>query len=227
MAIWTPSPAINEIRNKLGSNVFSKNHYGPVVRKYVIPIDPGTPKQLSQRSNLKNISKSWGLLQQSQITAWNVLAADIERSNSLGQKSCLTGEARYISNNLDIISAGGSIISDCPSIASNFVRNLDNVVITIVAGVISMSFARGLAATNIVELKSSAALSGGINYNSQYKILGTFASTSSSPQLLTAMFALVYPAAPVAGNVVFFKIRVIDKLTGFSSRDFITRVVSS
>ena len=90
-----------------------------------------------------------------------------------------------------------------------------------------MTFAPGLAATNIVELKSSAALSGGINYNSQYKILGTFASTSSSPQLLTAMFALVYPAAPVAGNVVFFKIRVIDKLTGFSSRDFITRVVSS
>ena len=226
-ALWTPSPIIGDIRKKAGSDVFSKNHYGGFIRKLVKPINPRSAAQTSQRTMLKNLAQAWKALTQAQILGWNTLASKIPKANRLGVKRPITGEAFYIGANLNINVAGGAEISDAPALSSNNVPMLADIVITCIAGVISMAYTAGAVATNLVQIKASAAMSGGRTYNSAFKDIVTFASNVVSPKDLSAAWSAKYGTAPVAGEVIFFNIRVIDSLTGFATMLQKFRVICS
>jgi len=223
--LFTPSALVDQLSKKIGSVVFSRNHYKQYARIKVKPINPKSAAQSAQRTLLSDNAKAWKILTQPQILVWNALAGKIPKSNRLGVKGTLTGESLYVSLNNNIVKAGGTAISDAPSIDLNSVSNLLGVGITVISGVITMSFTPGSIATNIVEVSASPALSGGRTYNSEFKVIGTFASNATSPEVLTTMYNAIFGTAPVTGNVVFFKFRVIDNLSGFASQSEKVRVV--
>jgi hypothetical protein len=227
MAIWTPSPIIGEIRKKAGSDVFSKNHYGPIIRKHIKPINPKSAGQTTQRNSLKTLAQGWKAIGQAKILAWNALAAGIALKNRLGNGITLTGESMYLRNNLNILSVGGTAISTAPSVSSNVVPRLLGVVITIAAGVVSMAYTPGAVATNYVEVRASGSVSPGKTYNSKFKSFGKFASNAASPYVATTDYTAVFGTPPAAGGCVFFEWRVVDSLTGFCTGYERARVIAT
>lgn len=225
--LFTPSALVEQLSKKIGSVVFSTNHYNPFARIRVKPINPRSAAQTAQRDLLSNNSKAWKALSQAEILGWNVLAGMLPKKNRLGQQMTNTGENLYNSCNNNISSGGGSAISTPPTIDQNDVPSLLGVAITCAAGAVSMAFTPGTVATNIVEVKASSPLSGGRTYNSNFRVIGTFASNATSPQVLTTMYTGKFGIAPVAGQVVFFEIRVIDNLSGFATLNQKYRVVAS
>ena len=225
--LFTPSALVDQLSKKIGSVVFSKNHFKQFIRIKTKPINPRSAAQTAQRNLVSSNSKDWKNLTQAQILGWNALAGQIIKSNRLGVKSSMTGENLYVACNNNIATSGGTIISTPPSLGANVINNLLGIAITCVAGVISMAYTAGALATDIVEISASEAMSAGRTYNSAFKKLGTFASNAVSPQSLTAMYTSIYGTAPAAGAVVFFKIRTIDQLTGFASLPEKIRVLAS
>jgi hypothetical protein len=227
MAIFTPSPIVGEIRKKAGSDVFSKNHYGPIIRKRVKPINPRSAAQTAIRSLLRGFAQGWKSLTQANILAWNALAKQITKKNSLGLSITLTGEAMFIENNLNISQVAGTPITTCPSLDDNKVENLSGVAITSTAGVLSMAFTSTTDATKKVIVRSSGKVSPGRTYNSKFKSFYVFVSNATSPQDLSSAFNALFGGALATGEVAFFEYRVVDSLTGFASRYEKVRIIGS
>jgi hypothetical protein len=225
MALIAYGPNIDQYRKKLGNTVFSVNHYGSFARKLVKPINPRSSYQTVVRNSLRSLAKSWGSLSQAKILGWNSFAIGFKFSNRLGQPIKLTGEATYIKLNRNIASVGGTTISTAPAISASNVPVLAGVQITIASGAVSMIFAAGSVATNIVEVRSSGIVSSGRTYNSKFKTFTQFASNATSPQNMSADWVAMFGTAPVATDVVFFTYRVIDSLTGFATLYQKVRVV--
>lgn len=226
MAIFTPSPIIGEIRKKIGSDVFSKNHYGPIIRKRVKPINPRSAGQTTQRSLLKSLSHSWKSLTQDQILGWNALGPQIVKKNSLGLPKKLTGEAMYISCNLNIVASGNNQIADAPSVGSNDVVNVSDIVVSQASGAISMAYSPSPLGKFTGIVRASKPLSGGKSYNSQFKTIESFDSTKLGPLDLTDAYVAVYGAVPAVGEVAFFEVSTVGNLTGFRTLSTSFRMVA-
>jgi hypothetical protein len=215
--LYVPSVGFADFSKKAGSVVASKNHFGGYLRHWVKPINPKSSSQTAQRAGLRSFSQAFKSITPAQVLAWNSLAKNLSKIGRLGWKGNPTGQNAYMSANLNINSAGGTAITDAPSVDANSVPFLAGVIITCITGAISMAYTAGTVASNIVEVSASGALSSGRTYNSNFRKIATFASNAVSPFVLTASWVAIFGTAPAAGQVVFFKVRVIDKLTGFAS----------
>ena len=83
--------AIKQIRNKVGQVVYTKGHYGQVVRAHVIPRNPKTTYQQTARSILTGISRVWANIDADVRAAYDAAASGIVRSNVFGENTPLTG----------------------------------------------------------------------------------------------------------------------------------------
>jgi len=79
------------MRGKTGGLVFSRGRSGTVVRKKAGQVQPATSLQLYQRGLFAQASQAWQQLAPNQIALWNKQAALLERTNSLGEVSTLSG----------------------------------------------------------------------------------------------------------------------------------------
>src|SRR5271157_3621030 len=112
----TFSPIIGEIRKKIGTDVFTKNHYGDMIRKRVKPINPRTISQMTVRGSLTNLAKLWKTIGSSDILAWNAYAKVYTISDRLGTKMTLTGENWYIKLNRILDTMGQTLTTSPPSL---------------------------------------------------------------------------------------------------------------
>jgi len=225
--LYIPGVGFSTFAKKAGSTVASKNHYGGYLRKLVKPINPKSASQTAQRTLLRSLAQSWKGLTQAQVLSWNAIGPQLSKSNRLGQKIHPTGEAAYMSANLNISVNEGTPITDAPSLDANDVPFLADVVITIVSGVISMAYTPGSVATNMIEVAASGAMSSGRTYNSNFRKIISFAGNTVSPKVLTTAWTALFGTAPVAGQVVFFRYRVVDTLSGFATGWEKVRVIAS
>jgi len=215
--IFTPSPLMGEMRKKGGSVVFSRNHYSNFIRKLVKPINPRSSAQTAVRTSLKSLSQSWKGLTQARILAWNQLATQISKKNRLGQLIHLTGEALYIECNMNILQAGGTVISDAPPISSNNLAGFDTPQFAITTGVITFEVDTALTSNQIVIFRSSGIVSNGKTFNSRFKTFDAETVGVTTPLTITTSWVATFGTAPVATNIVFFEARIVDKTTGFST----------
>lgn len=102
---------VAEMRNSISGTTFSKNRYGNYARTKVTPVNPQTVHQQNQRSNLASLSQAWKTLTQSQRDQWGVAAQGVPRTDIFGDSKILSGQALYISANLNILGQNGTPIS--------------------------------------------------------------------------------------------------------------------
>ena len=81
----------SDMRGKTGGLVFSRGRSGTVLRKKAGQVQPATSLQLYQRGLFAQASQAWQQLAPNQIALWNKQAALLERTNSLGEVSTLSG----------------------------------------------------------------------------------------------------------------------------------------
>lgn len=81
MGIFSPSALVGEIRNKVGSSVFTRGRSGATVRLRVKPRNPRTSAQESVRANLTDSSRAFKALGSSDLALWQSYAQSITRHN--------------------------------------------------------------------------------------------------------------------------------------------------
>ena len=82
--------------------VFYVFHGKQCRRRYVLPCDPRTPRQLRSRAALTAASKSWShssQLTEQQRLAWNAAGAKIQSHPRLSQSGPLTGQQHFVGRN--------------------------------------------------------------------------------------------------------------------------------
>ena len=121
MAHLTEGVIISEIRGSIGSRTFSKNAYGPYVKKKLVQTNPNTGFQITARQRFADAVALWQNYSQVQRQFWHDQAKDRCVVNSLGKRFRPTGYNLFIgsycnrrlftSQNPVLISPTGSIPS--------------------------------------------------------------------------------------------------------------------
>lgn len=119
------SALVSDMRNKLNGSVMSKNRYGSYVRNKVTPVNPQTSYQLNQRATLSNLSSAWRGLTQAQRDSWTEAAKNRPFTDIFGDSKILSGQAFFVSSNLNLVANGLSQIDspgqpvDVPFVTAN------------------------------------------------------------------------------------------------------------
>lgn len=86
------SALVSETRNRLGTNVFARNRYGPFIRDIGPTNDPATDHQLDQRYNFSAIVDYWIYsVTEEQRQAWNKAAFTVTKKNIFGDRRRYSG----------------------------------------------------------------------------------------------------------------------------------------
>jgi hypothetical protein len=109
-------PIVAEIRNALGSQVFSRNQYGPYTRARVDPDNAATGPRVTTRNRLAAAVLSWNDdLSDLQRTAWDAYArANDKKLGRVGGRG-LAGRATFISSFLNLSNIGATPLTDPPN----------------------------------------------------------------------------------------------------------------
>jgi hypothetical protein len=215
MALIKPSSLIDEIRNKMGSVVFSSGNGGQYARSLVIPYNPQSVDQVSARNRLITASQAWSGLTANQRTAWNLAAPDWERSGVFGQKVKLSGFNLYCFLNINLAIVGVAPISSPP--AKTAVPALTALSATQVhAGATTMVFTpTPLTAGASYVVEATSPQSAGKSFvSSEYRIIKFVAAGQTSPQVLTTDYNAKFGSPGLAGQRVFFRVTAISTTTG-------------
>ena len=227
MALVRFGDGVAEMRKKIGGKVYTKNHYGSIVRTLTKPKNPKTAAQTLIRGGFKYYSPLWRTLGQPIITGFNYLASQMLKSNRLGEKKSMTGETLFIGLNQNTALVGGSQVLTVPTLNEADVQLPKNPNITAIAGVITYTADAPPPISEALALYSSGIVSAGKSFNSKQKFFGTVTNGDTLPLDITAQWSAVFGAVPVAGNVMFFEVKEINKTTGFASLKQTFRVVAS
>jgi hypothetical protein len=231
-AIFTPSPIMGEIRKKAGSDVFSKNHYGPFFRKLIKPVNGKTSFQSEARAIIKSLSQGWKNIGQANILAWNAYAKLHQFKNTLGQGIYLTGEAMYIKLNAILLNCHQAISATPPPANAVNPAALTSFAGTgtTTTGVIStltLAFAPVIGAAQTLLIYASPVVSGGRTYNSNYRLIAAKTSTFLTGDAILTDYTSRFGSVGNTGSVIFIKSELVDNATGLASQQVVSRVVLS
>ncbi len=106
--LFVPTIA-GQMSGSIGAITFSRNAGGSYARVRVVPIDPGSPQQVTVRATMTLLTNRWvNVLTVAQRAAWTTYAANVPRPNRLGQLRFISGIAHYIRSNLPRVQADPS-----------------------------------------------------------------------------------------------------------------------
>lgn len=115
MAKITQGVIAADARGRLGSLVFTRGHYGNVIRELAIPLNTRTGPQMAVRAGVSTLAKRWStILSDSDRTDWIGLASTVTRYDSLGQIYHPTGMNLYLGCNQALKQIGQPYIDAAP-----------------------------------------------------------------------------------------------------------------
>lgn len=117
MAILTFQAPVSGLRGKVGGQVFSANKSGPYLKAWGKGSNPRSTDQTNHRAGFVQFSQRWSTLTDAERTDWDTYAALTaqDKTNSLGETFSASGFNWYIEINLNLQSAGASIIDTAPT----------------------------------------------------------------------------------------------------------------
>jgi len=222
MAIVQYGNGVSQILGKIAGNVYSKNRYSTYIRNKTSPVQPRTEYQLNQRAVFAAISATWRSLTPAQQLGWNSAASSktFVITNRFGNAVSLSGATLFNQLNLNLTSAGQTMIMEVPSpvdlpviefkmessVTSN---NLDFIFET----------DPSVGGTYSVLYYATPGLSAGVTFvGNRYRLLA--ANLSVVMDTLTADAIGVFIARfgnLVAGSQIFGKVIAINNATGQAS----------
>lgn len=211
------SALVSEMRNKLNGSVLSKNRYGNYIRNKVTPVNPQTSFQLNQRSILSALSAGWRGLTQNQRDEWSEAAKQQPTTDIFGDTKILSGQAFYVSRNLNLVGNSQAQISspgvpvDVPfvDITSSTVQ-VDLGEISIVQLAISAST---IPAGFVAVVYATPSYSPGRSFvKNQFRRLGVFTASGGAIDVSLAYIAKFGSAA--IGEKVSFRLALVATSTG-------------
>lgn len=212
------SALVSDMRNKLNGSVLSVNHYGNYIRNKVTPVDPETSYQLQQRQNFGALSSQWRSLTPEERTAWNDAADTSTFLDIFGDVKKLTGQALFVSSNLNLLSAGSAqITAPASPVAVPFVfpevydinSNIDG---TLSSATVTLSLQSVPVGFKLV-VYATTTFSPGLSYiRNKFRYLGTFDISDYEIDITSALIARF--GNYVIGEKVAVKTVLVSTSTG-------------
>lgn len=124
MATIQTGSIVNDLRGKVGNEVYCRNKSGPFVRTLISPVQPDTSFQMDRRANMATVTANWQALTDEVRMRWNVLAAGMWSGNRLGVKRKISGFQLFKSRHLALLTAAVATVpvarNDVEHISFNF-----------------------------------------------------------------------------------------------------------
>lgn len=105
---------VTDMRNKVGSQVFSRNRSGAYVRGFQTSVPSSTASQVIVRNRLATLASNWSLLTQSQRDAWNAAVSAFLHTDIFGSVFRPSGFDLFCKLNANLLQIGGSQIDVPP-----------------------------------------------------------------------------------------------------------------
>ena len=219
---------IVEGRNKIGDQVFSKNHWGAFVRNRIdTPLRQNAYTAIA-RGNLTTFSQAWATLAESQRIAWNDLAATISRTDAISNVYTLTGQTLFIGLNCNLLNIGSASITDPPvySLPTDLVNF--TCFFNTIAGRFRLTFESNVDDANSkVLVFASNQISPGIFYaNRQLRLIGSYDRNFNTELEIQTEYDIKYPGS-VPGLKSFLRVYPVDILTGITGIKFTGSCIST
>jgi hypothetical protein len=194
---------------KRGLNVSQGGRYGQISRTLVIPSNPRTPAQQSQRGIFATVTAGWRALTEAQRAAWTAAAKRYLSPRRCGTQGPLTGSQLYTKLNCVLLTFGQDQI-DAPVARPSFTTLApQSLVIANTAGVITLKLTCPTAPGTNTVIRASAPLSQGVEVPGPQYILGTCpvpaAGSADITSLYVAKFGLPAPADKVFVSANMFQ----------------------
>lgn len=193
----------------------SRNRFGQYKRTRAIPVQPRTPKQTTNRSQMATASSAWRFLTDAQRTAWNDYAAQISRSDSLGSSYNPTGASLYVGSSIASVAVG--TVGDPPTLLPQYFFSLTGMAyVDSTPGPEALNAAIQVTnADNLVLVETSGPVSPGITSAAavrRWRSLPTAAdnlrpnefSMNATPIDLITQYKYLFPS-PVTGQTIWFR----------------------
>jgi hypothetical protein len=197
---------------KRGLTVTQGGRYGQISRALVIPANPRTEAQMGVRRALGNITARWRTLTEPQRNAWRAAAQAKHTVPRLGQSGPLTGSQLFTKINCSLATLGAEQADTPPSFPQFPDNPVDGLVITNLAGVISLKLGCPGTPGGNTTVRASARCSQGLAYSDDYRILGVLPAPAAGSCNITSLYAARYGSTPV-GTKVF--VRVNQNIDGW------------
>ena len=209
----------SDMRGKVGGVIFSANKSGTIAKSHRIPVDSKSPKQSAVRSLFAVIAQSWRSQSSANIAAYKALALLFPRIDSLGKTYYLSGYGMFQFLNLNLLLNGEAVLSAPPSISSNDLASTTaNIIYEVIEGavtVITVTLPGPIPANQLLIIQSSGQLSAGVSSPGNWKTIARGDSTWVGGHSIFVAYKSVFGIAPSVGANTFFRLWLLDGLSGF------------
>ena len=209
------SLAVSEIRNKVGSVVYSRNRHGNYVRDYVIPTNPNTIYQQEQRDRFKDAAEAWGLLTTQQRTDWANAAKLYAKEDIFANQYSSHGFNFFVQVNTSRLLVGSSI-STTPVVFSRIPLFGQMVVESFwLSGIVNISLANStLTSSQAVVISATPALSSAVNYfANKLSVIKVVNNATTLPVNIYTEYLAKF-GTPAINSKIGLSVYVVDKTTG-------------
>lgn len=107
---------VGTLSGKLAGTVYSHNRWGSYIRQLVIPTNPRTPAQSSQRGRIAAAAGDWSELTDEQRLAWDSYASRITRYDRLGQPISYNGFTAFVLVHSERAMCSQGVATSAPSL---------------------------------------------------------------------------------------------------------------
>jgi hypothetical protein len=212
---------INDASGKLNGHVISKNRAGSIMRGKVSPSQPVSNYSAVQRSKFTAISQTWKTLSAAAVSSWNAAAKLVKRMGFGGNSYIPSGFQYFAELNNNLAAIGVAPITTVPADAIVPTMTSASVAMAAGAGTAILTYAPAVPATVKFAVYATPGLSVGVQPKaSDFRLIGKIATADSSPFTATTMYTDKFGTIPVAGKVVYWRLRPIHATAGFGGRPF-------
>lgn len=115
MALIRFGPMVADARGSIGGTTFSRNRSGAYTRGRVVPTNPNTTTQQQARANMTTAAQAWLALTATQRLNWNTYAANVNRTNPMGDAFKWSGQQAFCACNTMRLAVGLAILTAAPT----------------------------------------------------------------------------------------------------------------
>jgi len=209
---------------KMSGKVFARNRAGNYCRAWAKPVNPGSPRQAEVRSMFGTQSAGWGALTPGEVASWDAYASLLTRLNKLGEPYTPKGRQIFMEVNNNLAQVGEtplttpSIFTDNPAVGA-----IGAITSTVAGGVITVLTIATVGATipsggdGRVIIEAAPLHDPKLtNVNNLFRQITTDDITNAPFDVKTA-YGNVFGLAATAGQVLSFRFRVVDEVSGLGS----------
>ncbi len=206
---------IVDAKGKINGNVYSKNKGGAYSRVRVIPANPKSVDQMAVRASFTGFSQAWRGLTQIQRDSWNQAVGNYPRTNRIGDKHNLSGNALYNSLNRNLFDVGIAAIAVAPTPTSVTPVAILTAVADNSAQTVVVTLTGAVPANTSIKVFASATLSAGVNsVGTKLRQIISYPAAQAAALSLTASYLAKFGAVGAVGSKIFISIIPVNETTG-------------